>query len=139
MKEINFFYEEVNLEIDEEATSRWLFDCIKRYGHFPSITLNYIFCDDEYLLDINQKHLDHDYYTDIITFDYCEDDLLASDLYISIDRVKDNAEKLGVEFMNELHRVMIHGVLHLIGYKDKLEKDKLEMTKQENICLARLK
>jgi len=97
-----------------------------------------VFCDDEYLLAMNREHLQHDYYTDIITFDYCDDDLLSGDLFISLDRVKDNAAKLEIDWLIELRRVMVHGVLHLIGYSDKSSKKKKEMRSAEDAALKKL-
>ena len=93
--------------------------------------VNYIFCDDEYLLSINQQYLQHDTYTDIITFDYCEEDILNGDIFISIERVRENAQKFEVSFQEELVRVMAHGILHLCGYKDKKKSEAEEMRKQE--------
>ena len=99
--------------------------------------INFIFCSDDYLLSINQEYLHHDYYTDIITFDHSEEDTtLAADIYISIDRVNENAMTLKVSFLDELHRVMIHGVLHLLGLDDKSESEKTEMRKIEDHYLA---
>ena len=94
--------------------------------------LNLVFCSDEYLLEINKKHLNHDYYTDIITFDYSEENKISGDLLISIDRVKENAKTFSVSFIHELNRVVIHGVLHLCGYKDKTEEEKKQMRNLEN-------
>jgi len=98
--------------------------------------LNFIFCDDEYLLDINQRYLDHDYYTDIISFDYSLANELHGDIFISIDRVMENASTFNVSFQNELLRVMAHGILHYCGYKDKLEADSQEMRLKENEKIA---
>ena len=95
-----------------------------------------IFCSDEYLLEINKKHLNHDYYTDIITFDYCVEKIVSGDLYISIDRIKENAKTFNESFINELTRVVIHGVLHLCGYNDKTEADQKIMRNLENKYLA---
>ncbi|MDD4739592.1 MAG: rRNA maturation RNase YbeY, partial [Bacteroidales bacterium] len=89
--------------------------------------ISYIFCSDDYLLEINQNYLQHDYYTDIITFDYTAGNKIAGDLFISIDRVVDNAKELNVSFEEELHRVIIHGVLHLLGFKDKTDKEAKQM------------
>ena len=100
--------------------------------------LTFIFCDDEYLLDINIKHLGHDYYTDIITFPYKEGDIIKSDLFISIDRVLDNAETYHVSFVEELARVMVHGVLHLMGYGDKEDQDILMMRSKEDYYINQL-
>lgn len=97
--------------------------------------LNFIFTTDEYLLDINRKYLDHDYYTDIITFPYREKQHISGDMYISIDRVRDNARTLGLSFELELRRVMIHGVLHLLGHQDKTDKDAVEMRALEDAAL----
>lgn len=93
--------------------------------------LNFIFCNDSYLLEINQKYLQHDTYTDIITFDYTEGNKISGDIYISVDRVKENSTIYAVSFNNELLRVLSHGVLHLIGYKDKKEEQILEMRLKE--------
>lgn len=97
--------------------------------------LTLIFCSDEYLLEMNREHLDHDYYTDIITFDYTDADLVSGDLFISVDRVADNANELKTVFQDELHRVCVHGLLHLCGYKDKSEKDELLMRSKEDQML----
>jgi len=104
--------------------------------------ISFVFCDDEFLLTINKKFLDHDTLTDIITFDYTKEDpkqAISGEIYISIDRIKENAIKFSKSFEDELHRVMIHGILHLLGHKDKSKALKLEMTKAENTALAVLK
>lgn len=104
--------------------------------------LTFVFCSDSYLLNINQQYLKHNTYTDIITFDYSKDDKvlpISGDIFISIDRVKENAEKYGASFEFELHRIVIHGILHLLGYTDKTKKAKIEMTKEEDACLKLLK
>ena len=101
------------------------------------VKLGYIFCCDEYLLAINKQYLDHDTLTDIITFDLSEaDDILTGEIYISTDRVKENAGKFGVTYHNEHHRVIFHGALHLCGFTDKTNKDKQQMRVQEDLCLA---
>ena len=94
--------------------------------------ISIIFVSDSYLLEMNQKYLNHDYYTDIITFDYCEMNIVSGDLFISVDRVQENAESFDVDFLTELKRVMIHGVLHLCGYKDKTEEEERMMRELEN-------
>ncbi len=94
-----------------------------------------IFCSDEHLLQMNKEYLDHDYYTDIITFDYTEGSLVSGDLFISIDRVLDNANQFNVAFQDELHRVCVHGLLHLCGYKDKSDSEELLMRSKENQML----
>ena len=100
--------------------------------------INYIFCSDEYLLERNIKYLDHDTLTDIITFNYCKGKIITSDIMISIDRVKENSTIFDNSFSEELHRVMIHGILHLIGYDDKTEKEKNLMREKENFYLKKL-
>lgn len=100
--------------------------------------ISYIFCSDDELLQINNQYLKHDYYTDVITFDYSEGVVLNGDIFISIDRVKDNAEQVGVTFEEELYRVMIHGVLHLSGVNDKTEQQAKQMRKAEEDSLKLL-
>lgn len=129
---------EFNLK-QKQKIKRW----IKELMIKESVTLgeiNYIFCSDDYLLKINLKYLSHDTFTDIITFDYSELSTskikrISGDVFVSIDRVKENANKFNVGFENELKRVMAHGALHLIGYKDKKKEDKEEMTRKENEAL----
>jgi len=94
--------------------------------------VSFIFCDDEYLLDINKRFLNHDYYTDIISFDNTMGTEINGDIFISIERVKDNASEFSVTFVEELHRVIIHGVLHFCGYKDKSDSEEKEMRAKEN-------
>jgi len=131
MLDIN--YEDVDdLSLNEIDLTNWISKVCSSENHeFGDISL--IFCSDDYLLDINRTHLDHDYYTDIITFDYTENKIVSGDLFISIDRVRDNATDFNFSFEHELHRVIIHGVLHLCGYKDKSdEEEKLMRTKENN-------
>lgn len=103
---------------------------IKKLGN-----INIIFCSDNYILDVNVKYLGHDYFTDIITFDYCEKDILSGDLFISIDTVRDNAEFYKTEFNDELYRVIVHGLLHLIGYDDHTPEEQKIMREKENYYL----
>lgn len=112
----------------------WLTQIANNYG-FTIQEINYIFCTDEELLEINQNHLKHNFYTDIITFPYNTNKAITADLYISIDRVKDNAKRLNQTFQNELHRVMVHGLLHMVGFNDKTAKQKLQMTQAEDKSL----
>ncbi|MCB0460671.1 MAG: rRNA maturation RNase YbeY, partial [Flavobacteriaceae bacterium] len=98
--------------------------------------ISYIFCDDDYLLDINVKYLKHNTLTDIISFDYTDDGLISGDVFVSIDRVKENAEKFNVSFQDELHRVMIHGILHFCGYKDKTKEEEQLMRSKEDYYLS---
>ena len=100
--------------------------------------ITYIFCDDEYLLEVNKQYLQHDYYTDVITFDYVENDLISGDIFISTDRVRENALAFGSSETEELHRVIIHGALHLLGLKDKSEKEASQMRQAENEALKLL-
>lgn len=102
-------------------------------------TLNFIFCDDEYLLSINRQYLQHDYYTDVITFDYCKGKVLSGDVFISLDTVQSNSEEYKSGYENEFHRVICHSVLHLIGFKDKTDDDSKIMRENEDICLELLK
>lgn len=97
--------------------------------------INVIFCSDNYILDVNMKYLQHDYFTDIITFDYCENDILSGDLFISIDSVRENSEFYGTEFKDELNRVIVHGLLHLIGYDDHSDEDIKMMRSKEDYYL----
>ncbi|WP_294670662.1 rRNA maturation RNase YbeY [uncultured Fluviicola sp.] len=97
--------------------------------------ISIIFCSDEHLLEMNKEYLEHDYYTDIITFDYTQDNVVSGDLFISVDRVQDNADEFDTLFRDELHRVCVHGLLHLCGYKDKTESDEELMRSKENEML----
>jgi probable rRNA maturation factor len=115
----------------------WIQDVIESEKRVPS-EIAIILCSDEYLLDMNNKFLKHNYYTDIITFDYTQGKMISGELYISVDRVRDNAIDLGVGFKNELYRVIIHGILHLCGYGDKSEKERKEMRRKENQKLKML-
>lgn len=98
--------------------------------------VNYVFCSDEYLYKMNVEYLQHDTYTDIITFDYSEDGVVSGDIFISVERVKENASKYGVEPVEEMHRVIVHGVLHLLGFKDKAPAEQAEMTEKEDFYLS---
>lgn len=112
----------------------WIKSVVEQRG-WKTGEISYIFCSDEYLLNVNQTYLKHDYFTDIITFDYTDATKVSGDLFISIDRVRDNAQELNLSFAQELHRVIIHGVLHLLGLKDKTEEEAKEMRKAEEECL----
>lgn len=130
--EINFFYEEIDFKLsDENKYIFWIIELLKTQNAALS-GINYIFCSDDFLLKINKEYLDHDFYTDIISFPYSEfPDPLQGDIFISIDRVMDNAISNGVPSENELLRVMAHGILHFLGYKDKSEKDQHLMRAKE--------
>jgi probable rRNA maturation factor len=132
---IEFNYEtEFTLE-NEGAISNWISDVIKSENKKVG-EINYIFCDDEYLLQINQEHLQHDFYTDIISFDYTVGNEINGDVFVSVERVKDNALDFNVSFEEELKRVLVHGVLHYCGYKDKSEADVLLMRSKEDEKIA---
>ena len=116
---------------NQKKLVKWIGDVISSEG-FQVGEINYIFCDDSYLNKINQEFLNHDTFTDIISFDYTLGKEIGGDIFISIERVLENAEKFNEVFENELHRVMIHGILHFIGYKDKTKKDKTLMRTKED-------
>ncbi|MCM4150262.1 rRNA maturation RNase YbeY [Arenibacter sp. N53] len=128
---IDFHYESDFVIEDETKFSDWIGRLIVSEGRCHG-QLDFIFCDDEYLLKINQDYLNHDTYTDIITFPYEDLNGLAGDIFISVERVRDNATDYGVDFITELKRVMAHGVLHLIGYGDKKEEEVLLMRSKED-------
>ncbi len=134
---IEYASENTDFELaNEAAVTQWLLLLSKAEGADIE-ALSYIFCNDEYLLEMNQEYLDHDTYTDVITFDYAEEEgIIEGDIFISVERVKENAEQLNVSFDDELHRVMAHGLLHLLGYKDKTEADQQQMRQKEDNCLS---
>lgn len=137
---IHFFYEETDFRISHQPErSEWIASVIRTHTHSLN-EISYIFCSDDHLLEINKLHLNHDYYTDIITFDHSEEDgLIEADIFISVDRVKENATVNTVSFEQEISRVMIHGVLHLLGFGDKTEEEKKLMREKEDACLSLLK
>lgn len=139
MGKINFFKEDIFLKTTPlQPLKSWVISTAKSENHLVE-EINYIFCSDEYLLTINQEYLQHDYYTDIITFNNSsEPKHLISDIFISVDRVKENAQLENVDFHNELARVMIHGLLHLCGYTDTSPKDKKQMREKEDHYLSLL-
>jgi len=131
---VSFYFEDVIFELpQEEQLAQWLLS-IAEVEQTVLTEVNFIFCSDEHLRAINVEYLDHDYYTDVITFPYA-DDTVHGDVFISVDRVRDNATTVGVSFEAELCRVMAHGVLHLAGYEDKTPEKKLEMTAREDFFL----
>lgn len=123
--------------IDQKRLSEWI-NRVVINGDCEIGEVNYYFCSDGYLLQMNREHLNHDYYTDIITFDYTVGDIISGDLFISLDTVKDNAEEYACEYLQELYWVMIHGVLHLLGIDDKTDEDQEIMTQKEDESLALL-
>lgn len=134
---IRYFTEDIAFSLNGKArTKQWLKEVASREDRLIG-NINIIFCSDKYLLDINRKFLSHDYYTDIITFDDCEGTTLNGDLFISIDTVCANADEYAEgRFREELDRVMVHGILHLIGYDDHSEEEQKMMRKKENEALA---
>lgn len=133
---IHFFFADAAINLTERTRLKKFIETIfKKEGREVS-GLNYIFCSDEYLLDINRRFLNHDYYTDIITFDLSgKATPVTGEIYISIERVKENAALINQSTRRELHRVIFHGVLHLCGYKDKSKKDQIQMRQREDLYL----
>jgi probable rRNA maturation factor len=138
---ITFHTEDIVFTLKNKTRiKKWIIQTIERKKRKTG-AINFIFCSDSYLLSINKQYLNHHTFTDIITFDYSKDAknmALSSDIFISIDRVQENAVTFSKTVENELHRVIIHGILHLLGYKDKTKDAKEQMTKQENACLKLL-
>jgi rRNA maturation RNase YbeY len=133
---INFFSEDVDFSLKNESSIQsWISLCIEKEALICG-DLSFIFSSDEHILSINKDYLDHDFYTDIITFDYREDEIISGDVFISIDRVTENATDLSLSFSDELHRVMIHGVLHIMGYKDKTPEEESLMRSKEDFYLS---
>ena len=133
---IRYFKEDTKFEFKSRSlNNKWLKMVaeseIRRIGD-----INIIFCSDNYILDVNMKYLQHDYFTDIITFDYCEKNRLNGDLFISVDSVRENALFYGTEFSDELNRVIVHGILHLVGYDDHSEEDIAVMRSKEDYYLG---
>lgn len=138
MSKINFFEEDAQVKRALlKKHKQWL----KQVASSEDVVvdeINYIFCSDNYLLEVNRNYLNHDYYTDIITFDNSEDEKILSDIFISIDRINENSVSLGTSFIHELSRVMVHGLLHLCGYHDKSTNDKTLMREKEDHYLSLL-
>ncbi|MBR5075349.1 MAG: rRNA maturation RNase YbeY [Bacteroidales bacterium] len=133
---IAFFTQDTDFRFKgKRLTSNWLKQVAVAEGRSLG-DISIIFCSDNYLLDVNKKYLQHDYFTDIITFDYCEGSVLSGDLFISVDSVRENASFYGASFEDELNRVIVHGVLHLIGYDDHTDEDIAVMRSKENTYLA---
>ena len=122
-------------DIKKRPTTAWIRAVAATYGKRGG-DVNYIFCNDERILEVNREYLQHDYYTDIITFDYTEDDVISGDLFISLDTVKTNSEQFATEYDEELHRTIIHGILHLCGINDKGPGEREIMEAAENRALA---
>lgn len=139
LKDISFFSEDIDFTLKDKAKVRsWIADTIKSEGFKRVRELSFVFCSDDYLLEINKQYLNHDTYTDIVTFDSSEqEEVIVGDIFISIERVRENASKFSVSEREELHRVIIHGVLHLCGYYDKKKQEKELMTAKENEYLSK--
>ena len=135
---IQFFFENIDEIPISAATISWLEDVIKTENKKLG-EINYILCDDEYLLKVNQDFLDHDYYTDIITFDYVKGKTISGDIFVSLPRILDNASTLSQNFESEFNRVLAHGILHLCGYKDKTEEEKSQMRAKEDFYINQIK
>ncbi len=147
---VTFHFEDVSFRLRGRRNVRtWLEDAVAREsdlsalsasgvatGTFELGSLGFVFCSDERLLEVNRQFLDHDYYTDIITFDDCSAGVLAGEMMVSVDRVRENARTLGLRFEDEMHRVMAHGTLHLVGFKDGTEAERMEMQAAEDRWLA---
>ena len=132
---ISYFVQDTNFKfVKRRLNNAWLKlvseSEVKKLGN-----INIIFCSDNYILDVNMKYLQHDYFTDIITFDYCENNVLSGDLFISVDSVRENSVFFKTEFSDELNRVIVHGLLHLIGYDDHTPEDQKVMREKENYYL----
>ncbi|WP_234736144.1 rRNA maturation RNase YbeY [Tellurirhabdus bombi] len=133
---IRFFTEEIKFTLPQKTQHRQWLTRLAAQESFKVGELNYVFCSDEYLLQVNREHLNHDYYTDIITFDNSEeDDKLEGDIFISVDRVRENAKNLNVTEEQELRRVLAHGLLHLSGYGDKTDEEATAMRGKEDEAL----
>ena len=135
---IQYITEQVDLPISHKPKiNRWIKETAAEYGKKVG-EIAYIFCSDERILEVNNHYLNHDYYTDIITFDYSEGQIISGDIFISVDAVASNAKEFGVTFEQELNRILIHGILHLCGQDDKTPELRLEMTRKENLAIERL-
>lgn len=135
---IEFLTEDIDFDVDyPDMISLWVSMIADRYG-YKLHSLSVVFCSDAYLLELNKTHLNHDYFTDIITFPYHAEGSheLVADLFISVDRVRENARELKGNFIDELHRVIIHGVLHLVGFDDKEPAKKTKMRRAEDLALS---
>ncbi|QNL23216.1 rRNA maturation RNase YbeY [Hyphobacterium sp. CCMP332] len=134
---IHFFYEDCSFRVQNtKRIKTWLLEVLDKENASAG-NINYIICSDNYLLEINRRYLNHDYYTDIITFPCSElPEPMEADIFISVDRVRENAASLEKEFSNEFHRVLVHGILHLLGYNDSSKDEKQEMRKKEDSCLS---
>jgi rRNA maturation RNase YbeY len=135
---IRFITENVDFPpIEKQIINRWIKEIALQYGK-KTRDITYIFCNDERILEVNKQYLNHDYFTDIITFDYTDGQIISGDIFISLDTVKSNSDEFNVSFEQELNRIIIHGILHLCGQCDNTPELRLEMTAKENLALKRL-
>ena len=132
---INFYQEDIPAPKFKRKTMKQVLQDKIAVQNKTTGNINVIFCSDEYLLEMNREHLKHDYLTDVITFNFCEGEMISGDIYISYDRLKDNAEIFGVQLENEIARVVGHGVCHLLGFNDKTEAEKAKMREEEEKIL----
>lgn len=136
MNSISFYNDGVRAKTPSKRLLKaWIKEFVSNHGKKVG-ELAFVFCSDDKILEVNQGFLQHDYYTDIITFDYCEGEIISGDIFISVERVLENATLHQVNYTTELLRVLSHGVLHLIGFQDKEEKNKVEMTRNEDLCMS---
>lgn len=120
------------------VTKKWLHDVVRLEGKKTGI-ISYVFCSDEFLADINSKFLKRDYFTDVISFDYTKNGVISGDIMVSVDRVRENAVNMGIAYLDELKRIMVHGLLHLIGYDDSTTESKANMSRREDFYLGMAK
>lgn len=136
---IQYIAENVKMPaLQKQRINRWIKEIADGYGKKTG-DIAYVFCDDQKILEVNNQYLEHDYYTDIITFDYTTGNTISGDIFISLDTVKSNADEYGADFETELHRILIHGILHLCGNNDKSPELRADMTNKENKALGQLK
>ena len=136
---VKFFSEVISYTLKKKKqTTTWINNSIREENRISG-ELNIIFTSDKYLLGINKQYLKHNYFTDIVTFNYCENDIISGDIFISIETVKNNSARFDVNYTTELKRVIIHGILHLIGYDDQNDEEKAIIRQKENYYLERLK
>ncbi|MBP6355851.1 MAG: rRNA maturation RNase YbeY [Paludibacter sp.] len=136
---IQYIAENVKMPaLQKQRINRWIKEIADGYGKKTG-DIAYVFCDDQKILEVNNQYLEHDYYTDIITFDYTTGNTISGDIFISLDTVKSNADEYGADFETELHRILIHGILHLCGNDDKSPELRADMTNKENKALGQLK
>ena len=135
---VAFYFEDTDFKLRHKTRIKEWLRLVAESEVFTLGNISVIFCSDNYILDINQKYLQHDYFTDIITFDYSEGGRISGDLFISVDSVRENSVEYGTEFEDELHRVIVHGILHLIGYDDHTEDEIKTMRSKEDYYLSLL-